>query len=813
MKKSTAAFLILLVCAVANGDVMGQDILLTPQNQNYIFTAGSEGAQTFLLNPAYLAIDPREGAFDAYYFSASRSQVNPPGSFHDLGIFGQSGKFGIAYRNAADQNNDLNEYSFGLGLGNYAGGIGFAFTYLNIAGLGSRWLPSVGVLASTSPYVSIGGAYHNFDESQLGLHRIRSSASLGIGVRPFGNDFLTLNGDVIFPSQVSPGYKAGVSIEPIPGLQVYGIYDAAGYSRGGYVVAQGAAIQALPSYLWGNSVSIGISFNFGSHIHVEGASSHQDGAYAATYTRVELSSEELKTILPGSRVAEITIGGRIPDAREAAFLFSKSPRTLLDYVDEIKKCADDNSIKALILKIYPFSMSERFLSLSGETQELADAVEDFRSKGKEVDAYLADDSGVNELYLASAADRIYMQPSAFIAGYGSRIDLIRLKGLFDKLHIAWNEMTEGKFKSTFHTLYTDSATPDQAALIQGLVDDIYSQMLKEVESNRHIQLADSVKADIAGIVSARDAAAMNLIDGVSYYDQFKKKMLERLSRSHGSLSEVDPWNIRYRRTEWGEKPEIAVIGIYGTITTGKSSLPLPIPIFGGDRTTGSETVVQQIKSAAENDNIKAIVLRVNSGGGSGLASDEIYNAVIEAEAKKPVVASFGNVAASGGYYVAVSARKIFAEPATVTGSIGVMIAFPVLTDFIEKDLGSNVEQYHSGSASSVLDPFRRWNERDMIAVGQFMNEMYAEFKTRVSEGRKLSLSRVDELAQGKVYTGKQAKDLGLTDDYGGLDKAIEYAADVAGISGGYRVKMFVVPGFGLGSIFRAGAELFERLSD
>ncbi|MCL5020356.1 MAG: signal peptide peptidase SppA, partial [Bacteroidetes bacterium] len=311
------------------------------------------------------------------------------------------------------------------------------------------------------------------------------------------------------------------------------------------------------------------------------------------------------------------------------------------------------------------------------------------------------------------------------------------------------------------------------------------------------------------------AAQLHLIDGVAYFDRFRKDVRKEVLGKSGGNGIVNPEHIHYWKTRWGRMPEVAVIGVYGTIVTGKSSppSPFPIPFLGGDRLTGSESVIKQIEEAVADKNIKAIVLRVNSGGGSALASDEIYNAVREAMAKKPVVASFGNVAASGGYYVAVGAKKIFAEPATLTGSIGVLIAFPVLTDFIEKDLGGNVEQYKSRDASGVLNPFHKWDEKDMKYVDEFLNQTYTDFKEKVSEGRKLSMSRVDELAQGKVYTGDQAKNLGLIDEYGGLEKAIQYAANVAGISGGYRVKMFVVPGLGLGNLLRFGAELLDGYSD
>ncbi|HQT92338.1 MAG TPA: S49 family peptidase, partial [Candidatus Kryptobacter bacterium] len=181
---------------------------------------------------------------------------------------------------------------------------------------------------------------------------------------------------------------------------------------------------------------------------------------------------------------------------------------------------------------------------------------------------------------------------------------------------------------------------------------------------------DSLKSDLGALISSRVAVRLHLIDGVAYYDQFKKETAENLSGKFGNLSEVNPADIHRRATTWGREPEVAVIGIYGAITMGESSppAPFPIPFLGSDRVTGSETVVRQIRDAAEDKNIKAIVLRVNSGGGSALASDEIYNAVREAMTKKPVVASFGNMAASGGYYAAVGTSRIFAEPSTLTGS-------------------------------------------------------------------------------------------------------------------------------------------------
>lgn len=812
----------LFACAIAvscvlslSGYACGQDILVNPQNQKYLFTAGTDETQAFLYNPAYLGLYSRGSVLDAYYFYPSTGQLNPSKqTFYDFGAFLQGGKFGVSFRNAATSSEDLNQYSIGLGLGDPRLAVGLSVSLMNITGLGSRWFPGVGIIWRPNPYVSFGAAYHNFSKRNFGPHAIEEAASFGVSVRPLGTSYLTLSGDLFSPIH-NDGYKLGAAVEVLPGLSVFGIYDRSGYSLPLPLMIPDRQNGPFPVSMLGTNIAIGVSFNLGSHVHAEGASSYRSGGYAATYSRVMFASQDMSTILLGHRVAEITIRGNLQDAKEQSFFFLKANKPLLEYIEEIKKCGDDLSIAALILKIYPFSTSDKFFSLSGETQELADAVRYVRDKGKKVYAYLMDDSGVDELYLASAADKIYMAPVAFISGYGVNMDLIRMKGLFDKLHISWNAQTAGKFKSTFHTIYTDSATPEQAKLIQGLADDIYTQMLKQIEVSRGITLPDSVKSAVSGILSSEDAAAVHVIDGAEYYDEFKKDVDKDLYGLASASGAIDPANLHRYESAWGKEPEIAVIGVYGSIVTGPSSAPgpFPIPFLGSGRTSGSETVAAQINAAASNSDIKAIVLRVNSGGGSALASDQIYRALTEAASKKPVVASFGNVAASGGYYVAAGAKRIFAEPASVTGSIGVVIFFPVLTDFLEKDLGTNVEQYRAGENSDLLSPFHRWNDQDLKYIDAFLNQTYMDFKEKVAAGRKLALERVEELAQGKVYTGDQAKSLNLVDEFGGLDKAIQYAARSAGVSGEYQIKMFTVPGIGFGDYLGLGIDILQIMSD
>ncbi len=811
-------FLIFLFTA----DLFAQDLLINPQNQKYLFTAGSDETQAFLYNPAYLGLHGRETDLDAYYFYPASAFLNQVGDkFHDFGAFVQGGKFGLSYRNAGGFGENLNQYSVGIGFGSasFAGGASLSLT--NISGFGTRWFPSVGLVWRPDRYLSLGVAYHNFTTRPFGFHPIEERANFGVSIRPFGTEFLTLSGDLMTPAHTD-GYKLGAELEVIPGLKLYGIYDRSGFNEVSNVAPANAdpAQYALgPIYYWQpTSLSLGISFDFSPHILVEGQTSYQSpiagtssGRYAATYGRIMITPQYMSTIMEGKDVAQIVIKGNIHDAPEPWTLFFRPQKTLLDYVSEIRKCGDNPSIKALILKIYPFSTNEAFFALSGEAQELADAVKYVREKGKKVYAYLADDTGVDELYLASAANEVYMAPVTFISGYGINFDLIRLKGLFDKLHIGWNVETAGKYKSTFHTEYTDSATPDQAKLIKGLVENVYSQMIKQIEVNRHLSVDEKMKNEISGLISARRAADVRLIDGVEYFSEFEKKVNKEVHGYPSEMKPIDPGKVAEFPTYWCEKPEVAVIGVFGLITTGESSAPapFPIPFLGGDRTTGSETVVDQIRKAGDNGNIKAIVLRVNSGGGSALASDQIYNAIKDAERKKPVVASFGNVAASGGYYVAAGTQRIFAEPATLTGSIGVLIEFPVLTDFLQKDLGANLENYQEGKNSDLLSPFHRWTPEDLKYIDRFLDETYTDFERKVAEGRRLTMNRVEELAQGKVYTGDQAKGDSLIDGFGGIETAIKYAADLAHIKGDYRIKVFTVPGAGLGSIFNIAAWLTE----
>ncbi|HQT92340.1 MAG TPA: hypothetical protein PL001_09980, partial [Candidatus Kryptobacter bacterium] len=220
MKKIIGAVLLLSWGLLSPGRSIGQDLLTDPQNQRYLFTAGTDESQAFLYNPAYLGVYSRGSVLDGYYFFPSKTQLSPVGSFHDLGISVQQGKFALAYRNAATNNEALNEYSVGFGVGNRGAALGFSLSYADIAGLGARWFPAVGLIWRPGRYVSFGAAYRNFSDAPFGVHQIEKLTNLGLSIRPFGTELLTLSGDLALPDHHKRGYKAGVTLQLLPGLNI-----------------------------------------------------------------------------------------------------------------------------------------------------------------------------------------------------------------------------------------------------------------------------------------------------------------------------------------------------------------------------------------------------------------------------------------------------------------------------------------------------------------------------------------------------------------------------------------------------------------
>ena len=306
---------------------------------------------------------------------------------------------------------------------------------------------------------------------------------------------------------------------------------------------------------------------------------------------------------------------------------------------------------------------------------------------------------------------------------------------------------------------------------------------------------DYLRDKLSKPITGKEAERLGLVDKNGWYEDAKNisenntktdNITRRLNRSE--------WD-----TEWGTEEQIAIIGVYGTIKPGESEPPatviLPIPYIGGGRSTGSETVVRQLEDAFANSKVKVIILRVDSGGGSALASAEINEAIIRLKRKykKPLIVSMGNAAASGGYLVSVSADKIFSDDLTITGSIGVWASRPNLDSLI-KGQKIKVEIFKRGENSDIGSFFRKLDEEDVEIIQGIIDFYYGRFIDAISEGRKISRQEAEEIAQGRIWMGSDAFNKKLVDEIGGLYQAVIYAKKISGIDKRHKIVYYAVPG-------------------
>ncbi len=749
---------------------------LQPQNihppnfERYLFSATSDGAQGLRLNPANVGFPHRNLLL----------YLSPEEKFsfknYNAGFFLQSMRFGIGIDRikTKDTNSILISTSTGFGSEDFKFGLGI--DYLKINNDRFKSSTNIGLLSRPFNLLSISLVIQNLTGKYFQGTSFEKRYIIGAGLRPFGNDRLTLSGDLfIQENQKIKNFKYGAELKIVDGVNIHAIVD------------NSKIFSDKKSYIFGLSINLQ---NNGIKLFNDFENSKSKRSTISAF----YSAEVMKTsIYPSKKIAEIEIKGVIPDYKEQPSLFSRPRKSLHDIIDEIEKSANDKDINGVILKIHPFAGELKLYELEGLTQELVDAVMKVRKSGKPVVAYLVGEmASVNELYLASVADKIVIHPLCLIVGYGTVIDVARLKSFFEKFGIEWDAMTAGEFKSTFHSIYTDSATPKQAELIKGLVDEIHKQMVEQITKSRNITLTDELIKEISGGLTPTRAKEIQIVDEIGTYED-AKKLINKLAnnREDEKIKTVNLSKRRYWNTNWGIVPKIAVIGVHGTITPGESQPP---DLFFGERTTGSETVVKQINSAVKDKSVKAIILRVNSGGGSAFASEEIYNALKKAREKKPVIVSFGNIAASGGYYVSCSSDKIFANPATLTGSIGVVFSKPVVEKLYE-NFKVKIERYKKGEHSDLFSITRHWTDDERNIIENALQYTYIGFKQRVAENRKMTLDEVEELAQGKVYVGTKALEIKLVDELGGLRKAIEFAKEKAKIKDIYQVKFYPVPTF------------------
>ncbi|GAB3217324.1 signal peptide peptidase SppA [Algoriphagus aestuariicola] len=411
--------------------------------------------------------------------------------------------------------------------------------------------------------------------------------------------------------------------------------------------------------------------------------------------------------------------------------------------------------------------------------ELREALIDFKDSGKFVIAY---DEAYSEggYFLASAADEVFLNPMGAIDFNGFSSEGIFLKGLFDKVGIKPEVFRVGEFKSAVEPFILDKMSPENRLQTQYFLNEINDLAVSKIAESRKIALDSLKKINSEMLVrKAEDAVTYGLATALAYEDEVHSKLREKLGLIEDdeipTINATDLGSLA-KSTNITSKNRIAVIIAEGDIVGGDV-----------DGALSSDKFAREIRKARKDDNIKAIVLRVNSPGGSIVASDVIWREMTEAKKAKPLIVSMGEVAASGGYYISAPADTIVAQPNTITGSIGIFGLWFNVQELLNEKLGVTTDVVSTGQLSDFMNPTRELSEVERTIIQQNIEEGYETFISRVAEGRGMHPDSVKKVASGRVWTGTQAKERGLVDVLGGLNTAIKIAADKLDAGDDYRV--------------------------
>jgi protease-4 len=467
----------------------------------------------------------------------------------------------------------------------------------------------------------------------------------------------------------------------------------------------------------------------------------------------------------------IELGGgyvEAPAASPLARIVGDATRPFIDLLSIFALAERDDRLAAVVLRIQPLDMGW------GKADEIRDAIGRLRDRGVHTVAHLEVQSfsANKELFIASAADEIYVAPGSAVPLVGMAAEFLYLGGFWEKLGVEFEIAKAGRYKSAVETFSERTMSPASREMANSLLDDTFDRFVAALAAGRQLTREQVIEAIDAGPMRSQTLEAMGLIDGELHFDQ----LLDRLDNDvvrHADYARIDPATLGFEA-----KAQFALIYGTGTVVQGESG-GSPIkstPVFA------SETVSRAILEAAEDSEISAIVLRIDSPGGSALASELIWRAIGRArDMGKPVIASFSDLAASGGYYVASGANAVISNPGTLTGSIGVFALRPAIGGLLDK-LEIGIDSLTRGRHADFLLSSEKLSPAAHARLQTSVLDTYQLFLTRVADGRGLTIEAVDGVGQGRVWTGRQALEKGLVDELGGLYTAIRRAKKEVGLA-------------------------------
>lgn len=494
-----------------------------------------------------------------------------------------------------------------------------------------------------------------------------------------------------------------------------------------------------------------------------------------------IASSNSKPTLKDNAVMVLKLQGQIEDRSEDNWLGELTGEQFNNLgmnkiLSSIRKAKDEEKVKGIYLETGILESDYATL------QEIRNALADFKKSGKWIIAY-GDALSQGGYYLASVANKVYVNPEGNVDWHGIASQPQYIKDVAAKFGVHFTVVKVGKYKSYTETYTEDKMSDANREQVSRYIGGLWQQMLADVSKSRNIS-KDSLNRYADGLMVFDDTQLLKsrkMVDGFCYYDEIRDVVKRQLGlKTDETINQVDYNDVDMAIDDsnlMGE--EIAVYYCQGTIVRMETP-----SIYGSEQQIVSTKVIKDLQELADNSQVKAVVLRINSGGGDAYASEQIWRAVKELNKKKPVVVSMGGMAASGAYYMSMGAQYIMAQPTTLTGSIGIFGALPDFSDLMTKKLGFKYDEVKTNrnSAYASAGMSRPWSTEEITTMQNYVNRGYNLFRKRVAEGRKMSTEQVEKIAQGRVWLGTDAKNIKLIDGFGGLSDAIDKAAELAHLS-------------------------------
>ncbi len=608
----------------------------------------------------------------------------------------------------------------------------------------------MGLLIRPARFLSFGASIRNLNAPTVGNTQIQRAYALGVGVRPFGERF-TLTADTQWDEGDSVQQitgRFGVEAEPVDGLLVRGSVDLLG------------------------QFTLGAGFQFDTfgagYFHGFNAQGKARDAAEIQVTSAHFQNA-LKQLNHSFAYLDLSQGVAMDQGQSGDLFTRGGPPGYWQVIEQLKLVRNAPRYQGLVIDVGAMNVG------LGMVEELRSAIQAVRDAGKQVIVYL-NDGGIKEYYLASAADKVAMHPMGSLRLNGLAFVMPYYKNVLDLVGVGVDFIKVGKYKTGLESYTRTEASPPTQEQYKAVQNNEFERFKNTLMTRRNLKDKTFDGIMTRTLFSARDAKEAGLVDNIVYRDELGQMSADLIHQPKVEIEDLRV--IRVHNESWEPRNKIGVIYVSGGITEGPSSRDF---LFG-ETSAGSSSIVKQIYAARENPQIKGLVLRINSPGGSALASDEIYRALIRYKetTKNPVIVSMADVAASGGYWIAMAGDEILANPSTITGSIGIYAGKVNLERLYER-LGVEHTIIKTNPKADQNGTHRAYTEEERKVIQDNLLEFYRIFIDRVSKGRNLDIKQVEEVAQGRIYTGDQALKIKLVDSLGDLSDAIARAKALADI--------------------------------